>query len=81
MSDTPEDIVRAILTRNVVVVCPQVNVHCVQHRQQGESPRYTFNDGAMAVLGKLVNNGPEKEKMHNRPTIVLQLVWVIFETK
>ena len=52
---------------------PEVYVHSVENSEQGETPRDTVNDGAVAVLGELVDDGTEEQNVNNSPMMALNM--------
>ena len=55
------------LTDNVMMRDPEVQVNRVQNTEEREPPRDAFNNGVVAILGELVDDRSEQQKVDNRP--------------
>ena len=54
-------------TDDVVVPGPDVDIDCVQHAKEGETPADAVNDDLLATLEELVDDGSEQEEMDEGP--------------
>ena len=67
-----------IRTDDILVLCPEVDIHSVEHSQEWEPPGDACNDGTMAVLRELVYNCAEQEEVNDRPESSLSVRPTVF---
>jgi hypothetical protein len=58
-----------MLTPNIVVGSPQVDIDGIQDSEKREAPRYAIDDDGFSRREELVNDSEKEEKVDERPGV------------